>query len=482
MAMHSPKASTSEHLRRVEEAFREAELRKRAIRLLNETLEARYGMNRSQRRQERQWWLQREPSRRELEEFYGDLIRSWPADVREYLWEHLSDFSPFQRQQVQQQQQQVTQRKESEQEYQQQQNESRPSPLSKGDLAEGVYNLLPYYEDRAKADLVRQTAIRNSVQEVDALANKGTTAVRVAGDPDPLNVAVYAPKEVKVGDEFLLDVWTFLSGQRAKVKNLARRAGGIQAGEETNSLIERGAVLTLEMEIPGRKIENSVRTFVWTGTETCESFICSMEPQGYGQSTYSVRGNVVLKAGGSRIASADFYLRVSDKTAEEKSQVSERCNIPTAAFASYASDDRIEVMRGVEGLRKAAPHMDIFIDVTLLRSGEDWKRKIEAYISVSDIFYLFWSSAAARSEWVEKEWRFALATKGLSFIDPFPLESPEIVPRPKIWKACISIASISRASTQNSTSEADGLKLLIWELNRHASLVEPVQTVGPRSS
>ncbi len=104
---------------------------------------------------------------------------------------------------------------------------------------------------------------------------------------------------------------------------------------------------------------------------------------------------------------------------------------PTTAFASYASEDRATVLRCIAGLTKAAPHLDVFIDVASIRSGEDWQRKLFSVIATSDIFYLFWSAAASKSEWVEREWRTALAKRGLKFIDPFPLVSPELIPPPQ---------------------------------------------------
>jgi len=70
------------------------------------------------------------------------------------------------------------------------------------------------------------------------------------------------------------------------------------------------------------------------------------------------------------------------------------------------------------------------MDVLSLRSGENWEERLWDVIPKSDIFYLFWSLNAKQSEWVEKEWRCALRTRGLEFIDPVPLVSPEQVPPP----------------------------------------------------
>jgi len=51
-------------------------------------------------------------------------------------------------------------------------------------------------------------------------------------------------------------------------------------------------------------------------------------------------------------------------------------------------------------------------------------------IETSDVLYLFWSRHAKESKWVEREWRFGLEKKGVSFIDPVPLVDPRKVPPP----------------------------------------------------
>jgi hypothetical protein len=79
---------------------------------------------------------------------------------------------------------------------------------------------------------------------------------------------------------------------------------------------------------------------------------------------------------------------------------------------------------------KVFPDMDIFLDVASLRSGEDWQQRLEDEIVRRDVFYLFWSYAAAQSKWIDWEWRTALRTKGMDYIDPVPLEPPDKAPPP----------------------------------------------------
>ena len=70
------------------------------------------------------------------------------------------------------------------------------------------------------------------------------------------------------------------------------------------------------------------------------------------------------------------------------------------------------------------------MDVHSLRSGQNWEKELWIRIPSSDIFFLFWSVNAKQSPWVEKEWRCALNARGLDFIDPVPLQSPEVAPPP----------------------------------------------------
>jgi hypothetical protein len=71
------------------------------------------------------------------------------------------------------------------------------------------------------------------------------------------------------------------------------------------------------------------------------------------------------------------------------------------------------------------------MDVMSLRSGERWEERLESEILNRDVLYLFWSAAARRSPWVDREWRIALQAKGLDGIDPVPLESPDTSPPPQ---------------------------------------------------
>jgi hypothetical protein len=92
------------------------------------------------------------------------------------------------------------------------------------------------------------------------------------------------------------------------------------------------------------------------------------------------------------------------------------------AFLSYAASDRDEVARRAALLRTFGA--ETFFDPGSIRPGEHWEESIRRAIDRADAFMLFWSEAASRSAFVEREWRYALAAKGLSFIVPIALDTP----------------------------------------------------------
>jgi hypothetical protein len=86
-------------------------------------------------------------------------------------------------------------------------------------------------------------------------------------------------------------------------------------------------------------------------------------------------------------------------------------------FACYARED-IGVVRMVQSLHKALPLSRLDYDIEILTAGDDWEHSLDRAIRDADLFQLFWSPAAADSEQVEREWRFALSRDRKGFICP----------------------------------------------------------------
>ncbi|MCI0559859.1 MAG: toll/interleukin-1 receptor domain-containing protein [Nitrososphaera sp.] len=142
-------------------------------------------------------------------------------------------------------------------------------------------------------------------------------------------------------------------------------------------------------------------------------------------------GRALIGYQGITIAKVVFVVSVARQEPSEYVDRSAGAVYPRTAFASYASENREEVLSRIQGMKKIAPDLDIFVDVLSLRSGQNWQAKLEEHVPKKDIFYLFWSQPAACSEWVEREWRLALQRRGLNYIDPVPLEEPDRAPPPQ---------------------------------------------------
>ena len=67
--------------------------------------------------------------------------------------------------------------------------------------------------------------------------------------------------------------------------------------------------------------------------------------------------------------------------------------------------------------------IDYFQDLLSLDPGDRWEKKLYEKIDSSDVFFLFWSTAAKNSEWVMKEVLYVQGKRGLTHYG-----KPEIIP------------------------------------------------------
>jgi len=248
---------------------------------------------------------------------------------------------------------------------------------------------------------------------------------------DAVHFSVSAPRLVMPGSAFVVDIWAFLAGQRDEV---LKRAGSSAADpsffmrEKGPARLSRGTLVTVRLRMPDLIVDDEEDTLLWEG-EIAGTGLPVRAPESV--SPGDKPGTVFVHAHGFQVAKLHFTIRVGAERTVEPSPVRVERQQFRTAFASYASENRDEVLSVIQGLQKAVPGLDVFLDVAQLRSGQNWQDQLWSAIPSRDVFYLFWSEAASRSPWVEKEWRCAVETRGIGFIDPVPLVSPEVVPPPK---------------------------------------------------
>jgi len=246
------------------------------------------------------------------------------------------------------------------------------------------------------------------------------------GGIDLVDFSVFAPATVSPESSFILEIWAYLPADRKEVMERAGRHGRlIERGSRGPVYVQGRSELTLVVRLDDFQLQDTQDTIIWSGDITNVAFIVRT-PKGLGHGVYP--GQISILHNGLLLTRLIFELAVGKRT-DDQGNLNFRRQQFKSAFASYASADRDEVLRRVQGIR--ATGMDVFVDVLSLRSGQDWEDELFNHIRMRDIFYLFWSNAARASEWVSREWHYALKEKGLDFIHPIPLAPPDQVPPPE---------------------------------------------------
>jgi hypothetical protein len=193
--------------------------------------------------------------------------------------------------------------------------------------------------------------------------------------------------------------------------------------------LARNTPIMVMIRLPDFEVAEPCEMLNWNG-DICNVGFPVKAPAQLSHGIYS--GSAKLIQGKVPFASISFDLKVvpaANRAFDEGRQAVEtRFDWIRRAFASYASQDRRDVLRCVQGIQ--ANGAKVFLDIVDFRSGQAWEPALYREIDESDIFYLFWSRDAAKSPWVDREWRHALEKRGIDFISPVPLEDPRDAPPP----------------------------------------------------
>ncbi len=190
--------------------------------------------------------------------------------------------------------------------------------------------------------------------------------------------------------------------------------------------VRRGTVISVRLSLDDLKVDEDEDVVLWSGEAGNASFIVRVPGD---VRSGKKAGSARIRINGLEVAKINFVLTVGEWQ-DEVGEIQTRKRFHRRAFASYSSKDQDAVLARIQGMQKIMPSLEVFMDVISLRSGEYWAERLWEVIPANDVFYLFWSANARRSRWVEGEWRCALETRGLGFIDPVPLISPRLAPPP----------------------------------------------------
>jgi hypothetical protein len=250
---------------------------------------------------------------------------------------------------------------------------------------------------------------------------------------DPVHFSVSSPFYVSLNSTFILNIWAHLGDQYDEIE---RRAFHVSESHERKSVfiesmgpkrITRGVEITFRPIFKHFTLEKETDSVEWTGDIASVNFIVNV-PESIDVS--DEKGKIEIYIDRLKIGEINFKIRIHEMFTSYSRTIPTEDNFYHCAFVSYSSEDEERVQHCIYGLKKARGAMEIFYAPDSIRSGEMWKQKIRQAIEKADVFYLFWSVNAMKSEWVNKEWRCAYNLKGKEFINPFPLDSPKEAPPP----------------------------------------------------
>ena len=237
------------------------------------------------------------------------------------------------------------------------------------------------------------------------------------------------PHQDTSGNTLILCVWAYTEDRKSEIATISQElfdnSAILEIKPPANSDIK--LIFQISCTFHGNDTKNYSKQLFWDG-KTGHTLFEIQIPE---KSSNNLKGGLIqIRHEGSLIGQIQFTLHLQNKQTANINTNNQRF---TSAFISYASQDREKVLARIQGMMKAAPDLEIFMDIKDIKSGEFWKERLKDFIRDSDVFYLFWSSHAKNSYWVNREIKCAircLKNKGESFISPIPLESPDISPPP----------------------------------------------------
>lgn len=238
-----------------------------------------------------------------------------------------------------------------------------------------------------------------------------------------------APKEARKEDYSIIQLFMYEQAFRSAVEDaIAMADTPVQEKRSGFQKVQDNTRVKIVLTCPDMQIDDNIQEQVWCGGYLQFDFaICP--PEDFRKRQILLTASVYF----DDVPATRLMMTIKALASYEEEIELARQDIITA-FVSYASQDRTRVGALVQGMRKARPDMDIFIDVATLRSGENWENTLYREILRRDILFLCWSQNAMASVWVEREWRYALEHKGLEAIEPIPLEPPDACPPPReLW-------------------------------------------------
>lgn len=237
---------------------------------------------------------------------------------------------------------------------------------------------------------------------------------------EPVLLGGSAPRRAAPGDTVLVQLSAYIAAfaptAREELERSAAEGDEIRMGQETDCRWARGVRVSVRCRANGLVIAEPLQQFIWDGECRTVQFDVAVPADARPQKTVIVLEAFVHDREEAPDAVQVARLRLPMEIAAGAPAAAEpvetvRTTAAKTAFASYASQDRVDVLERVSSIRRSTG-LEVFVDVVDLRVGDQWNPELEKHILASDKLLLFWSENSAKSRWVEWEWRQAVKAKG----------------------------------------------------------------------
>lgn len=225
-------------------------------------------------------------------------------------------------------------------------------------------------------------------------------------EPKKVDAAIYAPSETLKGDDILVQVYLYEQKDNSLVAALASQIDPDAKQRNytpLSQLIKRGDKVRIEIKAYGGiTLEETSHETQWNDTMLKYEFVLSI-PDSFSKRYFLCSVSIFI----NDVPVGDMKFKtniVGDKPqtlwAEVKSHKYKR------SFISYSHADADKIRFLAEGFKIQG--VDYFFDEHSLRTGDNYPKEIDEYISSCDVFVLCWSENAKSSEWVRRECKLEL--------------------------------------------------------------------------
>jgi hypothetical protein len=242
-------------------------------------------------------------------------------------------------------------------------------------------------------------------------AKHATGRARTRSEWSPVLLGVAAPRAVQPGQSFTARFAAYVKHVEAEVTKQLQAMADVEAsvGFATSDETQWKQGTSVSVRVTGEHftVQPAEAAFKWNGHQNLVHFLVKAKPDApLGKTQLVFEASIA----GISVAFIAIDVTLGEATSGKASsaELARATSVPYAeAFASYSSEDTERVADHLSGFNAGVRGTRVFMDCLDLRRGEDWQRQLAEQIAKTDMFLLFWSKSAAKSQWVDWEWRQA---------------------------------------------------------------------------